>query len=72
MSQNASPGQKNDGKDESELKEKEKKDPSPAEEKKEESKEETKPDSKVKDEKSGTNGKSDGWNVDMNNKSLPV
>lgn len=54
-----SAGQKTDGKEESDLKEEEKKETtvSPAEEKTEESKEEAKQDSKVKEEKPGENQK---------------
>lgn len=58
-SPNVSTGQKTDGKEESDLKEEEKKETtiSPAEEKTEEGKEEAKQDSKVKEEKPGKNQK---------------
>lgn len=47
-------GQKPEGREESDLKEEEKRDTTPAEDKKDESKDETKQDSEVKEEKSGT------------------
>lgn len=52
-----STGQRTDGKEETDLKEEEKKETAagPAEEKPEESKEEAKPDHKVKEEKPGEN-----------------
>lgn len=48
-------GQKPEGREESDLKEEENRDATPAEDKNDESKDETKQDSEVKEEKSGTN-----------------